>query len=102
MYQYSRAVIDKRLASEIEGEALGQEFKGYVFKITGGCDKQGFPMKQGVLVPGRVRLLLSGCTPLNDTVSLLPPSSPKKKNNKQVLHSSAKLRCGFRIGLDTL
>jgi len=24
----------------------------------GGCDKQGFPMKQGVLTPGRVRLLL--------------------------------------------
>lgn len=35
-----------------------QEFKGYVFKIMGGCDKQGFPMKQGVLTPGRVRLLL--------------------------------------------
>lgn len=37
---------------------LPQEFKGYVFKIMGGCDKQGFPMKQGVLTPGRVRLLL--------------------------------------------
>jgi len=37
---------------------LPKEFKGYVFKITGGCDKQGFPMKQGVLTPGRVRLLL--------------------------------------------
>lgn len=37
---------------------LLKEFKGYVFKITGGCDKQGFPMKQGVLTPGRVRLLL--------------------------------------------
>lgn len=24
----------------------------------GGCDKQGFPMKQGVLTPGRVRMLL--------------------------------------------
>lgn len=24
----------------------------------GGQDKQGFPMKQGVLVPGRVRLLM--------------------------------------------
>lgn len=35
-----------------------QEFRGYVFKIMGGCDKQGFPMKQGVLTPGRVRLLL--------------------------------------------
>jgi small subunit ribosomal protein S6e len=36
-----------------------QEFKGYVFKIMGGQDKQGFPMKQGVLTPGRVRVLMS-------------------------------------------
>ncbi|KAG8497337.1 hypothetical protein CXB51_008647 [Gossypium anomalum] len=42
---------------------LQQEFKGYVFKIMGGCDKQGFPMKQGVLTPGRVRLLLHRGTP---------------------------------------
>ncbi|CAL5438620.1 unnamed protein product [Camellia sinensis] len=40
------------------GDSLGEEFKGYVFKIMGGCDKQGFPMKQGVLTPGCVRLLL--------------------------------------------
>ena len=33
--------------------------QGYVFRITGGNDKQGFPMKQGVLTNGRVRLLLS-------------------------------------------
>ena len=46
---------------------LFQEFKGYVFKIMGGCDKQGFPMKQGVLTPGRVRLLLhrGTCDALN-------------------------------------
>merc|ERR1739840_58186 len=31
---------------------------GYVFRITGGNDKQGFPMKQGVLCATRVRLLL--------------------------------------------
>lgn len=42
----------------IYGFCYQQEFRGYVFKITGGCDKQGFPMKQGVLTPGRVRLLL--------------------------------------------
>jgi ribosomal protein S6E (S10) len=35
-----------------------QEFKGYVFKIMGGQDKEGFPMKQGVLTNGRVRLLM--------------------------------------------
>jgi ribosomal protein S6E (S10) len=37
---------------------LGDEYKGYVFKITGGNDKQGFTMKQGVLVNGRVRILM--------------------------------------------
>jgi ribosomal protein S6E (S10) len=47
------------MSAEVPGDGLGDEFKGYVFKITGGNDKQGFPMKQGVLVPGRVRLLLS-------------------------------------------
>ncbi|KAG6717467.1 hypothetical protein I3842_04G101600 [Carya illinoinensis] len=48
----------KLISQEVSGDALGDEFRGYVFKIMGGCDKQGFPMKQGVLTPGRVRLLL--------------------------------------------
>merc|ERR1711879_115336 len=41
------------------GEELGEEYRGYIFKITGGNDKQGFPMKQGILVPNRVQLLFS-------------------------------------------
>uniref|UniRef100_A0A8D2F2W2 Small ribosomal subunit protein eS6 n=1 Tax=Theropithecus gelada TaxID=9565 RepID=A0A8D2F2W2_THEGE len=28
---------------------LGDEWKGYVVRISGGNDKQGFPMKQGIL-----------------------------------------------------
>ncbi|KAI9140534.1 ribosomal protein S6e-domain-containing protein [Paraphysoderma sedebokerense] len=47
------------MSAEVPGDSIGDEFKGYVFKITGGNDKQGFPMKQGVLVPHRVSLLLS-------------------------------------------
>ena len=39
--------------------ALMQEYKGYIFKIMGGQDKQGFGMKQGVLTPGRVALLMT-------------------------------------------
>ncbi|TFK95829.1 ribosomal protein S6e [Pterulicium gracile] len=54
-----RAVYEKKMSDEISGDPLGDEFKGYVFRITGGNDKQGFPMKQGVLVPQRVSLLLS-------------------------------------------
>jgi ribosomal protein S6E (S10) len=123
-----RAFYDKRLAAEVDGEALGEEFKvrwnslgspswrlltssttkmagralsreraaqclsrkcvllafrlgwscsctpspspavpccvllvlqGYVFRIQGGQDKQGFCMKQGVLTNQRVRLLMT-------------------------------------------
>jgi len=54
-----RIFYEKRISQEVPGDTLGDEFKGYVFRITGGNDKQGFPMKQGVLLPYRVRLLLS-------------------------------------------
>nr|BAN66252.1 40S ribosomal protein S6, putative [Babesia bovis] len=49
---------EKRMGTEVPGDSLGEEFKGYVFKISGGNDKQGFPMMQGVLTTSRVRLLL--------------------------------------------
>jgi len=54
-----RAFYDRRMCSEVDGSVLGDDFKGYVFRITGGNDKQGFPMKQGLLTAARVRLLLS-------------------------------------------
>jgi len=53
-----RSFYDKRISHEVSGECLGDEFKGYIFKISGGNDKQGFPMKQGVLTAGRVKVLL--------------------------------------------
>merc|ERR1711935_93336 len=49
--------FDKRMASEVSGDSLGDEFKGYIFRVTGGNDKQGFPMKQGILCNNRVKLL---------------------------------------------
>merc|ERR1719367_1535993 len=45
------------MAAEVVGDTLGDEFKGYALQITGGNDKQGFPMKQGILCNHRVRLL---------------------------------------------
>jgi len=54
-----RTLYDRRLAAEIDGENIGDEFKGYIFKIMGGQDKQGFPMKQGVLTQDRVRLMMA-------------------------------------------
>uniref|UniRef100_T1DIA7 Small ribosomal subunit protein eS6 n=1 Tax=Psorophora albipes TaxID=869069 RepID=T1DIA7_9DIPT len=53
-----RHFYDKRMGAEITADHLGDEWAGYVFKIAGGNDKQGFPMKQGVLTNTRVRLLL--------------------------------------------
>jgi len=60
--QKLRAFYDKRISQEVAGEALGDQYKGYIFKITGGNDKQGFPMKQGVLTNTRVRLLMGKYT----------------------------------------
>ena len=47
------------MGNEFPGDLLGQQFAGYVFKITGGNDKDGFPMRQGLMKAGRVRILMS-------------------------------------------
>jgi small subunit ribosomal protein S6e len=52
-----RSFYDKRISQEVSGDHLGDDFKGYVFKISGGNDKQGFAMKQGILTSQRVRIL---------------------------------------------
>jgi small subunit ribosomal protein S6e len=57
-----RVFYDKRISDEVPGDSLGDEFKGYVFRISGGHDKQGFAMKQGVAINHRVRLLLDGAS----------------------------------------
>jgi small subunit ribosomal protein S6e len=54
-----RHFYEKRMGAEVPADPLGDEWKGYIVRITGGNDKQGFPMKQGVIAPTRVRLLLS-------------------------------------------
>lgn len=53
-----RPFFDKRISQEVDASVLGNEWKGYVLRISGGNDKQGFPMKQGILTNNRVRLLM--------------------------------------------
>jgi len=53
-----RPFMDKRISQEVDASCLGNEWKGYVFRVSGGNDKQGFPMKQGILTNNRVRLLM--------------------------------------------
>jgi len=52
-------VIDLKVGSEIDGEKiLGEAYKGYTLRISGGTDENGFPMKNGVLKKGRAKLLI--------------------------------------------
>jgi len=52
-------VIDLKIGSEFDGEkVLGEAYKGYILRVSGGTDENGFPMKNGVLKKGRARLLI--------------------------------------------
>jgi small subunit ribosomal protein S6e len=54
-----RIFYDKSIKSNVNISSLGPEWSGYILKINGGQDKQGFPMKPGVLTNRRVKLLLT-------------------------------------------
>jgi small subunit ribosomal protein S6e len=51
-------LIDKKIGDEVEGTIISDLFDGYVFKIMGGFDKDGFAMKNGILTASRKRVLL--------------------------------------------
>lgn len=51
-------LIDKKIGNEVEGNVINEIFEGYLFKITGGFDKDGFAMKNGILTQARKRILL--------------------------------------------
>jgi small subunit ribosomal protein S6e len=51
--------MGKRIGTEVAADALGDNWKNYIVKITGGHDKDGFTMKQGILIAGRTRILMS-------------------------------------------
>ena len=48
----------KKIGDKIEGSVIG--LNNYELVITGGSDKQGFPMRKGVHGTARKKLLLSG------------------------------------------
>ena len=51
-------LIDKKIGNEIDGSIISDLFNGYIFKITGGYDDDGFAMKNGILTQGRKKILL--------------------------------------------
>jgi small subunit ribosomal protein S6e len=52
------AFYGKKMGQEVDASVLGDNWKGYILKITGGNDKDGFTMKQGILMAGRTRILM--------------------------------------------
>jgi len=50
--------IGKKIGERVDGDAIG--LPGYVLEITGGSDKDGFPMRRDLPGPGRRKILLSG------------------------------------------
>ncbi|KAJ3766570.1 40S ribosomal protein S6 [Lentinula raphanica] len=79
-----RVFIDKKMSQEVPADSISDEFAGYIFRITGGNDKQGFPMKQGVLLPHRI--LLPHCTRLllSDGHSCYRPRRTGERKHKSV------------------
>ncbi len=51
-------VVNKKIGETIRGEDLG--LGGYVLQITGGSDKEGFPMRRDVMGAARKRIILTG------------------------------------------
>ena len=51
-------LIGKRIGDEFSGDVVG--LSGYILKITGGTDKDGFPMRPDLSGPQRRKILVSG------------------------------------------
>lgn len=67
--------VGKKIGDELDGSVIG--LKGYRIRITGGTDKDGFPMRPDVGGPRRVRILLSG------GVGFRPKEKPPSKKKKR-------------------
>src|SRR2546428_2102772 len=70
---YANALIGKKIGEDLDGLYVG--LPGYKLQITGGSDKDGFPMRADLPGPRRKRLLPSGGARFHP----LPPRMRKKK-----------------------
>jgi small subunit ribosomal protein S6e len=58
--QHANVLVRKKIGDEIDGMFLG--LPGYKVKITGGSDKDGFPMRPEIASTARKRLLVASST----------------------------------------
>lgn len=56
--EMQRAITGKKIGDVIPGDVFG--LKGYEIKITGGSDKDGFPMKASIQGTARKKILMRG------------------------------------------
>jgi small subunit ribosomal protein S6e len=54
----NRQIVGLSIGGELDGNLVGLD--GYTLKITGGSDKNGFPMKKDIDGSRRIRSLVSG------------------------------------------
>ncbi|MGO9386827.1 MAG: 30S ribosomal protein S6e [Methanobacterium sp.] len=54
----SKKLVGLKIGDNFDASLVG--LKGYTLKITGGSDKNGFPMKKDVEGPRRIKSLLAG------------------------------------------
>ncbi|MEM1942853.1 MAG: S6e family ribosomal protein [Candidatus Caldarchaeum sp.] len=76
--QQFRLLVGKKIGDVVDGSPFG--VKGSL-KITGGSDRDGFPMRSDVSGPRRVRILLSGGVGFHPKRK--PPSKRKKTRNRR-------------------
>ncbi len=70
---YANALVGKKIGEDVDGLFVG--LPGYKLQITGGSDKDGFPMRRDLPGPRRKRLILSSGTGFHPT----RPGVRKKK-----------------------
>ena len=71
--------VGKKIGDELDGSIIG--LKGYKIRITGGTDRDGFPMRPDVSGARRVRILLSGGVGFKPLEK--PPSKKKKRRQRR-------------------
>ncbi len=69
--QHANVLVRKKIGDEVDGMFLG--LPGYKVKITGGSDKDGFPMRPEIRTAGRKKLLVA------ESIGYQPTDYPGKR-----------------------
>jgi len=79
-------LIGKKIGDMLDGSPFG--FRGMSIRITGGTDRDGFPMRPDISGPRKVRVLLSGGVGFHPREK--PPSKRKKRRGRRLVKGRRK------------